>query len=98
MNPTYTAATPGAYVHTERHLIPPAPNARYSPRVWFLVFVIEGLKALVLLVLGELCRISQLEERWREFNQPLRVDGCDLPHVLFGGLHQLMVYNPVGEG
>lgn len=66
----------------------------YSPGIWFLVAVVEGLQPLLFLLLAEACGIRDFEESWRKFYKPPRVNGGHLPHVLLGGQHKLMIHHP----
>ena len=64
------------------------------PGVGLLIAVVERLQALLLLLLAEACGVRHLEEGGGELDQPARVDGGHLPHVLLGGQHQLVVHHP----
>lgn len=79
-------------------LVSPPPHTRYPPGVGFFIFIIEWFQSLVFLVLAELGRITQFEERWCKFHQPLWINGCHFPHVFFSSLDQLMINNPENEG
>ena len=53
-----------------------------------LVLVEERLDPLVLLEVGQLGRVRELEESRGQLHQPLGVDGRTSVHVLFGGLEK----------
>ena len=70
-------------------------ETRNSPFVGILVLVEERLDLLLLLVLGEFCRISELEKRGRKLDKPLGVNGAHLTHILLGGEHELVIDKPL---
>ena len=53
-----------------------------------LVLVEERFDPLVLLEVGQLGRVRELEESRGQLHQPLGVDGRTSVHVLFGGLEK----------
>lgn len=80
----------------EKSLISSFSSSRNSPCVFvFFVFVEQWFDSLILLEVGQLGRIWKLEECRRILNQPLWIDGRDLAHVFLGGLHHLVVDNPL---
>ena len=60
-----------------------------------LVLVEERLDPLVLLERGQLGRVGELEEGRRVLDQPLRVDGRHLAHVLLRRLNDLVINDPL---
>ena len=71
-----------------------ATLSRDTPRIGFLVFVVQRFQTLVLLELAELGRVGEFEESWCEFHQPFCVDDRNLTHVLLCRLHQFVVHDP----
>lgn len=80
------------------HILAPPKGAGDSPSVGLFVTVVEGLKALLLLLFAEACGVGDFEEGRRELYQPAWVNGGHLPHVLLSSQHQLMVHHPVERG
>lgn len=80
------------------HILAPPKGAGDSPSVGLFVTVVEGLKALHLLLFAEACGIGHFEKGRRELYQPAWVNGGHLPHVLLSSQHQLMVHQPGDMG
>ena len=72
-------------------------GTRDSPGVGLFVAVVQRLEPLLFLLFAEARRVGHFEEGRRELDQPARVDGGHLPHVLLGGQHQLVIHNPEDE-
>ena len=81
---------------TPRASSAPPEGAGDPPGVGLLVAVVQGLEALLFLLLAEACGVGHLEEGRGELHQPAGVDGGHLPHVLLGGQDQLVIHEPVG--
>ena len=71
-----------------------AEGSRDSPRVRFLVFIVQRFNLLRFLGFAEPRRVVELEELGSELDQPLGIDSGHLAHVLLGGEHQLVVDYP----
>ena len=65
-----------------------------SPGIGVAVSLIQGVQLLIPLLAGKADIISKFEEVGSHIDQPLRVDGANLSHVLFWSEDQLVVNDP----
>lgn len=79
------------------HTLSASEGAWDSPSVGLFVTVVQGLEALLFLLLAEAGGVGHFKEGRCELHQPARVDGGHLTHVLLCSQHQLVVHNPVDK-
>lgn len=79
------------------HILSASEGAWDSPSVGLFVTVVQGLEALLFLLLAEAGGVGHFKEGRCELHQPARVDGGHLTHVLLCSQHQLVVHNPIDK-